>query len=411
MLTPTFPTVSETFIIHQIRALLRRGHHVDIYSEFRPPTDAPMHAAVRSDGLLDKTTYVAPPSPRGARWLPAGARALAGDLATHPALTLSVLNPWCYGRQALNLGGLHRLRALRSVGAKYDVIHAHFGPIGDRYRFARHLWHAPYVVTFHGFDFSVLPLKQGRHCYDRLFATASVIMVNSEHTARRVIELGCPPARIAKVTESWDIDGIPLATHHLRAGEPVRVLTVARLVEKKGVEYALRAMAQVRERVPDARVRYDLVGDGPLRPHLEALIAELRLADCVELHGALPAEDVRRFMAEAHLLVLPSVQASDGDEEGQGVVLVEAQAAGLPVVATTHGPFPEVVAPDISGFLVPERDPTALADRIVTLIQQPELRCQMGRAGRRQVEEHFHPEDITDRLIEVYERAIAGYQS
>ena len=409
MLTPAFPTVSETFIIHQIRALLALGHRVDIYSEFRPPAHVPMHAASLHDTLISRTTYVAPPSPHRVEWIPASVVALASDLATAPALALTLLNPWRYGRYALNLSGLHRLRALRGLNRNYDVIHAHFGPIGDRYRFARQLWHAPLVVTFHGFDYCVWPREHGQHCYDRLFATADAVTVNSDNTAQRVAALSCSPGKISKVPAAWDIEGFPLAEHRLGPGEPVRILTVARLVEIKGVEYAIRAMATVRDRMNDRTVRYDIIGEGPLRPKLEALVAELHLDTCVTLHGAAPIEDVRAFMAAAHVFVHASVTTPEGDEEGQGVVLVEAQAAGLPVVATRHGPFAEVVAADVSGFLVPERDPVALAGRIVMLIQQPELRRQMGLAGRRHVEEHFHPRDITNRLVEVYARSIANY--
>lgn len=411
MLTPAFPTVSETFIIHQIRALLARGHLLDIYSEFRPPANAPMHAAALNDMLIGRTTYVAPPSPRRVEWIPATAVALASDLAASPALTLALLNPWRFGRYALNLSGLHRLRTLRGVNRNYDVIHAHFGPIGDRYRFARRLWHAPLVVTFHGFDYCVWPREHGQHCYDCLFAVADAVTVNSDNTARRVAQLGCAPGKISKVPAAWDIEGFPLVEHCQGPGEPVRILTVARLVEIKGVEYAIRAMAQVRDRVKDRAVRYDIVGEGPLRPRLEALVSQLDLGDCLMLHGAAPIEKVRAFMAAAHVFVHASVTTPEGDEEGQGVVLVEAQASGLPVIATRHGPFAEVVAPNVSGFLVPERDPTALADRIVMLIQQPELRRQMGLAGRRHVEEHFHPEAITDQLVEVYGQAIASYRS
>lgn len=411
MLTPTFPTLSETFIVHQITALLARGHDVHVYSEFRPPTHAPVQSTPRDSALFERTTYVAPPSPRSTRWLPGGAVALASDLAARPRLTLTVLNPRQYGRYAWDLTGLHRLRALRAAGHTYDMIHAHFGPIGDRYRFARQLWHAPLVVTFHGFDYCVWPREHGRHCYDRLFAVADAVTVNSDNTARRVAGLGCSTSKITKVPASWDLEGFPLVEHFLGAGDPMRILTVARLVEIKGVEHVIRAMAQVLDRVKDREVRYDIVGEGPLRQRLESLIDELRLRDVVTLHGAAPIEAVQAFMAAAHVFVHASVTTAEGDEEGQGVVLVEAQASGLPVVATQHGPFPEVIAPDVSGFLVPERDPDALADRIVTLIQRPELRQRMGVAGRQHVENLFHPRTITDQLIEVYERAIDTYRS
>src|SRR5437868_13294812 len=142
------------------------------------------------------------------------------------------------------------------------------------------------------------------------------------------------------------------------ASDAPRLLTVARLVEKKGVDDALRAVAAVRFRHPG--LRYDVVGDGPLRGGLEALAGELGLGDAVIFHGARYADAVREMMDAANVFVLASRTAGDGDEEGTPNVLLEAQACGLPILSTTHSGIPEVVDPQ-AGVLVAEGDPAALA--------------------------------------------------
>jgi colanic acid/amylovoran biosynthesis glycosyltransferase len=147
-----------------------------------------------------------------------------------------------------------------------------------------------------------------------------------------------------------------------------------------------------------------------LRASLEALIGELGVGEVVTLHGAKSGEYVREMMAQAHLFVMPSVTARDGDAEGQGLALQEAQASGLPVLATDHNGFSESIAPDRSGFLVPERDATQLAARLVYLLERPELWPGMGRAGRRHIEENYDISNLNRKLVELYREAREIYR-
>jgi len=173
------------------------------------------------------------------------------------------------------------------------------------------------------------------------------------------------------------------------------------LVEVKGHEYVLRALAQLRARCPE--IRYDLVGDGPLRPKLEQLVIELGLGETVALHGARDGAFIKTLLAAAHLAVLASVNV-EGDQEGQGLFLQEAQACGLPVVATEHGALPEGLLPGQSGLLVPERDVAALAQRLEYLVEHPEVWPEMGRRGRAFVEEHYDISQLNAQLVELYRR-------
>jgi colanic acid/amylovoran biosynthesis glycosyltransferase len=405
--TGEFPVISETFVILQIIGLLELGHDVDIYVDYRPRASGVAHAGVDAFRLLDRAVYMdVPPLHTGQRVLTALGRARVCYRVTSE-LTASVLNPLTYGRNALSLSALHRLYRLATVHARYDVLHAHFGMVGNRFRFASELWDAPLVVSFHGSDYSVYPRKHGIGCYRSLFETATMITANSDNTRLRLERLGCPPGKIHKLYSAWDMHAFPYMPHPRLSCQPARVLTVGRLVEKKGTEYAIHAVARARETCP--HLRLDIVGDGPLRPHLAALVSRLGLDTVVTLHGACAHEDVQRLMAEAHVFMLPSVTAVDGDEEGQGVALVEAQATGLPVLATQHGPFPEVVMDGVSGYLVPERDPVVLAERLIYLIQHPDVAEAMGRAGRRHIEEHFDSRMLSRRVIDIYQWAIARH--
>ena len=182
---------------------------------------------------------------------------------------------------------------------------------------------------------------------------------------------------------------------------------MARLAEKKGIDIGLRAIASVRERGAD--LRYDIVGEGPMREQLEELIDELSLSDVVRLHGERDGAYVRERLAEAHVFLLASVTASNGDQEGTPVSLMEAQACGLPVLSTLHSGIPEVVADDASGLLVPEGDAEALAAGIEQLIARIAEWPELGRRGREHIARNYSLDAWTERLLAIYRDAAVRF--
>jgi colanic acid/amylovoran biosynthesis glycosyltransferase len=186
----------------------------------------------------------------------------------------------------------------------------------------------------------------------------------------------------------------------------LRLLTVGRLVEKKGVEYALRAVVLLRDRsIP---VRYDVVGDGDLRDRLEDLADRLGISDCVNFRGWQDQHEVIRHMARNDVLLVPSVTTPDGDQEGIPVTLMEAMASGMLVVATDHSGIPELVTSGRSGVLVPERDAKGLADALADLVARPDIWPAMSRAARAHVSDEFEIGVLNRALIRIYEMLLGG---
>src|SRR6185437_9215841 len=172
--------------------------------------------------------------------------------------------------------------------------------------------------------------------------------------------------------------------------------------EKKGLTYAIRAVAALRRDGVD--IALDIVGDGPLRPSLESLIAELGMGNAVRIIGARSRDEVARAMGAAHLFAAPSVTARDGDMEGIPVALMEAMASGVPVVATAHSGIPELVEDGVSGLLVPERDTDALAAAFRWLVDHPERWLSMALAAHDAVERDFNSARLNDELVTLLER-------
>jgi len=420
----SFPLISETFILHQITGLIDLGHDVDIFAENKPPEGTLIHPEVFKYDLLARTKYVdAPPEStywempvypiNGETWLPGNDKPIpnmlrilnAGEAFTRcysvsPELTMATLDRHEYGFQAESLSALYRLYALCSQSKTYDIAHAHFGPVGNNFRFVKALWSVPFLVTFHGYDFSIVPRKEGSDVYQKLFGTADAVTVNSEYTRKSVENLGCSAEKIYKLAVGINPDEFTYRECLRKSTEPVRIITVGRLTEKKGIEYSIRAFAKVREKHPEAL--YDIIGEGPLRTDFEKLVCELGIEDSVTLYGAQDAGFVRQKIAEAHLFVLTSVTAENGDQEGTPVSLMEAQAAGLPVISTFHSGIPEVVIDGHSGFLLRERDALALAERLIYLIENPEICLKMGQQGRKHVEDKFDIRKLNQELVSLY---------
>src|SRR6266699_3238343 len=214
----------------------------------------------------------------------------------------------------------------------------------------------------------------------------------------RTTFMDMPPETAPWELPVWPLTGRtgpPGSARPVRNSAPLGIRTVGGLVEIKGHEYAIRAVAKMREKIPG--VCYDIAGDGPLRRQLEALIGELKLETTVTLRGALDCASIQRLLEQAHLFVLASVSV-EGDQEGQGLALQEAQAAGLPVIATRHGALPEGMLPGESGFLVPERDVEALAERLSYLAEHLAVCLDLGRRGRIFVEEHYDLRKLSQQL-------------
>jgi glycosyltransferase involved in cell wall biosynthesis len=177
-------------------------------------------------------------------------------------------------------------------------------------------------------------------------------------------------------------------------------VTVARLVRIKGVDASLRAFARVRERHPDAR--YWIVGDGPERPALEALVRSLGLSAAVTFHGPLANTATQHLVARAHIAVLACRFDERGAADGVPVFLMEAGALGLPVVSTDVTGVPELVHHGAGGLVVPAGDDIALGAALVRLAADAPLRTRLGEGLRAAVDGDFSPERQLDRMHAVW---------
>ena len=284
---------------------------------------------------------------------------------------------------------------------EFDIIHCHFGPAGNIGVFIKQAgFGAKLITTFHGYDVTKYIAARGPDVYRNLFGNGDLFSYNSEATKAKILALGCPPDRMVKLPMGIHLDKIVFAERKISPDDPINILSVGRLTEMKGREYAIKAVAKILNKFPN--ITLNIVGDGPLRESLQKLINDLDAAGKINLLGWVDSDRLDSLYKSSHIFLHPSVKASDGNMEGQGVVLLEALAYGLPVVATSHGAFPETVPDGVGGFLVPERDPDALAERLEYLITNPQTRPVLGKTGRRHVEDNYDIKALNRKLAQIY---------
>jgi colanic acid/amylovoran biosynthesis glycosyltransferase len=375
---------------------------VAIYADAAPP-DEPIHPQVRSYRLLERTRYLPGLShSRFGRLRQAAAAALA-----KPAWAARLLaDPNRELKEAVR-------SAARWHGfvwpprAGFDLVHCQFGCVARTHWRAKTLWKAKLIVSFRGHDFSSLPRLFGPGMYRELFQEVDAVMVVCRYAVDKLLHLGCPPEKLAVHYSGTDVADFAFHPRSPDHDGRVRLLTVARLEESKGLEFALRAVAELVHR-RGLDLRYTIVGSGSLRRSLELLVATLALEDRVCFTGAKSRPEVRDLMHRHHLFVLPSVTSSDGGQEGIPGSVREAMATGMPVVSTRHSGIPELVEDGVSGFLVPERDFAALADRLQDLAKSPGRWVEMGRNGREQVARRFETRRLNRRLYAFYRHVLEG---
>jgi glycosyltransferase involved in cell wall biosynthesis len=402
MLTSSYPKypgeVTAPFIEEIAAGVAARGHEVHVV--------LPRHRDLRRPAV-DRGVHLHPYAYAPLRALNVWgyAESMAADVEVRGRVYLAALF-------ALPAGLLALLRVTRQT--RFDLVHAHWvlpnGPLGALAAARRKV---PLVISLHGSDV-YLP---ERHKWLRGAAAwtlrrAAAITACSGDLARRAIALGAPAERVSVIPYGADREtfrpagpaerALVRAEWGLVAGEAL-VLAVGRLVRKKGLDVLIRALPQV---VAEAGpVHLLIAGQGDLRGELEALGRELGMQAHVTLVGAVERDRLPALYRSCDVLAVPSMHDERGNVDGLPNVVLEGMASGVAIVASDVAGIPQVIIPEETGLLVPEKDPAALAQALVRLLHQPELRTRLGQAARRRVEEELNWPAVAGKFEGVYQQA------
>ncbi|MGJ7442789.1 glycosyltransferase [Aquipuribacter sp. MA13-6] len=385
-----YPRFSETFVVDELLAQEAAGTQVDVFS-LRPPADARFHAALAR--VRAEVTWVSSSTPRaGEAWqqLAHAADALPGLPALWPELLRHDLRDVL---QAVEVATAVRARGLVHL-------HAHFGSVATTVaRLAALMAQVGYSFTAHAKDIFHRSVDDD-DLRDKLRDALAVVTVSDYNLAHLRERFGSDADRVVRV-----YNGIDLRSFAYRepARRPRHVVSVGRLVEKKGLSDLVRAVALLA--ADGDPVTCDVVGSGPLHDDLAAQVEALGLTGRVRLLGACTQDEVREHVARAAVFAAPCVVGTDGNRDGLPTVVLEAMALGTAVVATPVTGMPEAVVAGRTGLLVPEHAPHELAAALRRLLDDEPLRVDLATAARALVQERFDRDGQARALRVLFARA------
>lgn len=291
---------------------------------------------------------------------------------------------------------------------RFDLIHCHWLiPQGFFCALVKLIRGTPYILTAHGGDvysfkgMPVIPslikfaLKHSKLCTVNSQATRDQVLKSHKNAILEVVPMGVD-------LEDFHPDNFNAEIKASMGKENLLLLTVGRLAEKKGFKYLIEAMPLILQEIPSAKLA--IIGFGPQKGQLEKLIEKLNLSSSVFLMGGKKGKELQDWFATADIFIGPSVVTPDGDTEGQGVVFLEAMASGTPVIASDVGGIKDVVRDGFSGILVPEKNPQAIAGKVLNLAKDSSLRDKLTDNALKLARTEYSWKTTSDKFLNIYQQ-------
>lgn len=394
-----FPLVSETFVLAQVVGMIQHGHEVTIFAN-NIVDQGVRHPVLERHNLMDKV-IVRPTVPTNRlKRLRKGISALVTAAAAgRIGAALATLNVFRFGIGALGMHLLIRAGA-HFRHEDFDVLHCQFGQLGIEVARLRScgVLNGNLVTSFRGADATIKAYETSNK-FQNLFATGERFLAVSNSIRDRLLELGCPAAKIEILRSGVDLSAFNYRGQ-IKPHSPVRLVTIGRLGPTKGHEYALNA---VRELVDEGyAINYRIIGNGPRRQDLVERAAELGLGEVVSFEQAVGANEIVETLREADILIAPSIVASCGQTEGIPNVIKEAMASGVPAIGTNVGGVAELIEHGTNGFLVPQKDAKAIADCVRTILAQQDEMPKILAQARESIERDYNLAQLNNDLEDVY---------
>jgi len=393
-----FPTVSETFILNHITSLLDEGHRVNITAR-KTLIDENVHPNFHRYQLMEKTFYYEIPENYLNRLIKASQ--LIMNRRQKP-FKISEFNPFYNGLGVLSLQHIFRRAALPEE--RFDLIHVHYSTLAISCLPLKVFYQAPIVISFHG-CFLQRFKKISPIIFYHLFKNVDGFISNSSFTEKWMVQNGCPPNKIRRIPVIALEDEVEDSRKILNQ-EELKLLSVARLIEAKGIQFCLNAVKKLLN--SGYKLKYVVVGDGPYRNYLEILSDKLGLKGIVEFTGYLNQDEVQNRYKESDIFVIPSTQAKNGWIETQGLVVQEAQRHGLVVVGSDIGGIPDGLNWGKAGMLFKPENSDDLVVKLKFLIDHKDTARDIARKGMEYYSKHFNKNLLVHKTISFYESILKG---
>ncbi|MBU9813395.1 glycosyltransferase, partial [Rahnella sp. C60] len=393
-----FPVLSETFILNQIAYFINNGCDVSIVSVF--PGDIGIeHNVIKKFSLLNKVQYLLDKEPNGKV-----ARILWRVKSLIPALliprVIKSINFKKYGYYSKVLL-LPQILSKNKNSIQTDIIISHFGTTAVLASQLRRLGFlkGKLAAVFHGNEISqtrILNLFYDN--YKELYDEAEFILPVSQLWANKIKAISGHDDNIHVIRMGISVEKFSFQPRTILVNT-IRLLSIARLTEKKGISVAINACLLLKQNNID--FDYTIIGDGPLRKELESQVENLGLGDKIVFLGAQTQETVSQYLNNSDVFLLPSVTATDGDMEGIPVAIMEAMAIGIPVISTFHSGIPELIENRVSGFLVNENDAESIADVVIEIINEPTILFSICHNAKQKIDDEFDQDKSYSKMLNI----------
>ena len=293
---------------------------------------------------------------------------------------------------------------IRTHQIKPDILHSHFGTVGWEYIPLAKTLNVKHVVSFYGFDYEYVinldPVWKIR--YKTLFEEADLFICEGKHGAKILKNLGCPSEKIKIIKLGVEIDKTPFFERNKKENE-LKLLQIASFKEKKGHYYTVKAFAEALKYCPNMSLT--LVGSGETKKNIENLVRNLNIEKYVKFLDEIEFDKLHNFMKDFHVFIHPSCYAKNMDcEGGAPIVILDAQATGMPVISTNHCDIPEEVIHNKTGFLAEEKNYKQLAKYIVEFYKMSlETYKKFSYKAREHIEKNYNIKDNARKLRELYD--------
>lgn len=390
-LVSQFPVLSETFILNQITGFIKEGWIVKIFTKKTMPCGL-LHDDIKKYKLMQDTqTFVLSSKNKNVIRCLAVLHLFYTFFFT-PKQTLKLFKNIVKGYKTFSYEVF--FLSLKILRSKTDIVFCQFGSNGVTAALVKRLLPSlKFAVMFHGYDIR-LPKTEAQELYKQLFLCANIVLANSSYTYQHLLDFGAPQKKTKIQYYGIDVDKMPKKiSSSTKNRTEIIILSVCRLVEEKGLSYGITAFAEVAHN-SSQKVLYYIVGDGPLKESLKRKALLLGIENNVVFWGSKTQEEVVDFYNQADIFFLPSIK------EAFGLVLLEAQAMHLPIVATNAGGISEAVLKNQSAFIVPACNCAKMSEKLLYLINNSDVRFRMGQMGRKFVEQKFDLTTITKQLTQ-----------
>jgi colanic acid/amylovoran biosynthesis glycosyltransferase len=400
IIVPSFPKLSETFIVSKFLGLLERGTDVHVLCARSEPAEWTHFPALMAHPQIRKRVHVSWRTEPKVLPVMLFIPALISCLILKPLETIQYLIRGFKEQGVPVFKQFYLDREILIV--KPDIVHFEFGALAVGKEYLRHRLNSQLVTSFRGHDIDYVGIDLPDF-YAKLWQNVDAVHFLGRALKRKALDRGfresIPHAIIPPAIDIKKFNASHRTTDNTTK-EKIRILSLGRLHWAKGYEYALQALHALH--LQGVQFEYHIAGGGEALTSLAFSCHQLKMSEFVTFLGSVPPQRVHEELKWADIYLHPAV------EEGFGNAVIEAQAMELPVVCSDAVGLPENVEDRITGFVVPVRDPIALADKITILARDPELRERMGKAGRQRVTRYFRVEDQICAWENFYRKVAQG---